>query len=269
MNFCQMSRVLISLSVTALSLSALAGCSSGNKATSGNGDGGLGSGSSNGVTCTEILQCVSDQNCSTQDCIEGCIAKGSTDAQTVASALDACYQKNACQDSSCLQTKCGNELDACTAQRSSGGGSGTGGGGGGASVPPGSIPADAVGTWIAGNSGDLGSEQEFVFNADGTARYDLVDTYEGTGCMVTTDVRSTGTAVFDGTSFTFYEADSSTLQTRCDGTNATVPEGVETLKYTYEPQADGSIWVTDMKCAATYSDQASINLYCRSTYRKQ
>jgi hypothetical protein len=261
--------------VVLLSISALAGCSSGASSSTTNGDGGAGGGGtgSNGVTCSAILTCISNQNCSTQDCIQGCIATGSNDAQATANALDDCYQANACQDSTCLQAKCPSQLSACTSQGSSGGGGGSSGGG--VSVPAGSIPASFVGRWIAGDAADLGDEHQFVFNADGTASYTIAETSGSTTCTNTTSTLSTGTAVIDATTITLYEAASNTTQNEC-GTPSVVPEPAQTMPFNYTVDSNsssasyGALLVTDAACAAQYpGDQASINVYCLYTYRKQ
>jgi hypothetical protein len=265
-------RLLASV-VLSLSLSALAGCSAGNASSttssSGNGSGGGNGGSaaaSSGTTCSEILTCISNQSCNDQSCIDACIAKGSPDAQTAAKALDTCDTMNMCQDSSCLQTKCSAELSACQSQMNSGGSSGSTGA---QNVPPGSIPANVVGTWTAGNSADLGVEHQFVFDADGTASY-LDASTESYSCGEKTIVtRSDGTGVVDASTITIYVATAKTTTTGCGMSNS-VPESNDTLKYTYQSQQDGSVWVTDSKCAAQYAgDQPSINLYCLSTFRKQ
>jgi len=266
-------RLLASV-VFSLSLSAVAGCSAGNAtsttSSSGNGDGGAGNGAtaaSSGTSCSEILTCISNQNCNEQSCIDACIAKGSPDAQTAAKALDSCDLKNMCQDSSCLQTKCASELSACQSQMNAGGSSA---GGAPQNVPAGSIPSNVVGTWTAGDSSNLGNEREFVFNADGTASYILVWMQGATNCSMTTTTRSDGTAVVDDTTITIYEATSKTTQTNCSGSSTNTPETPETLKFTYEVRMDGSVFVTDAACASQYaSDPASADLYCRFTYRKQ
>jgi hypothetical protein len=120
------------------------------------GDGGTG-GNGAGITCTAIVNCITQCADSDTECPDACAAKGTPDAQTAVTALATCLDKNACKDETCLKTNCGPEADACFSPAA-------------ADTPPpppggtptqGSIAQDIQGEWA--------SYGEFwAFTADGT-----------------------------------------------------------------------------------------------------
>lgn len=128
----------------------LGGCTAASNAGSPNGAGAQGNGgAASGVSCKEILDCVG--TCADNDdaCVDACIAKGTPDAQAKANQLKSCIAKNACSDSTCLQSKCSAELTTCAQDTGSS-----------AAPAKGSVPSDLVGSWD--HNGTL-----IAFRADG------------------------------------------------------------------------------------------------------
>lgn len=221
--------------------------------------------STGALNCQQILACATSA-CADGGtaCVDDCISKGTPTGKKAVVDLAQCYQNGGCQDSTCLETKCSAELQACLddSKPSSSGVASDGG------APPGMIPAELVGTWTEVQSS--GTEFNWVFSADGAARYDMV--YRGTfgSCVTISDFRDVGTAVFDTSAqtFTFYGTMSEQNTTKC-GTPSTLPRSPETRSYTYR-FVDAALRVIDAGCAQKYpGDQGSINLYCAVTYYKQ
>ncbi len=234
------------------------------------GDAGAGAGAAGTppLTCLGILQCVQKNSCSTDACIDSCMKQGSSAAQKQLTDLATCNQNAGCTDSTCLQTNCKPQLDACVAG-SKPADTGTSLSG---NAPPGSVPADMVGTWTAGDAFNLSDEKEFVFGADGSGQF--VEVYNGTlsQCASGLVEKYIGSAVIDESASTIkiYASKVQEITNTC-GAPVTTDKPAKTLSFTYQPGDNGDgIMITDADCAAKYpDDQASANLYCRYTYRKQ
>jgi hypothetical protein len=219
--------------------------------------------------CLGVFTCVNNSNCSTDACVNGCLAQGSPDAQKQVTDLATCYQNASCTDSACLKANCEPQLDACVAGSAP---APTGTDLEGGSGPPGSVPADFVGTWMAGDSFDLGATQELQFNADGTGLY--AQSFSGSlgQCASTIVTKYEGTVVIDAgaATITVY-ATTVTESTSACGAPTTMTKPAKTLSFTYQPDNlnDGGISVVDSVCASQYTAQPDINLYCTYLYRKQ
>lgn len=65
-----------------------------------------------GQSCAEIFLCF--DGCGPQEaCYEACFQRGSAQAQAQVVALDECAWQANCQDMSCVEARCGGELQAC------------------------------------------------------------------------------------------------------------------------------------------------------------
>jgi hypothetical protein len=65
------------------------------------------------LTCEGIIKCWNGCPENDEACLDACLAKGSTKGRTDLNALLACGKTNMCQDSACLQQKCGPLFAAC------------------------------------------------------------------------------------------------------------------------------------------------------------
>lgn len=217
------------------------------------------------LSCLGILSCV-NANCSTDACVDSCMQQGTTDSQMEVTNLAVCYQNNACQDATCLQHNCMTELQACVGSSAP---PQIGTPSDGQNLPPGNVPADFVGTWSAGDSFDPGHVQTFEFDADGVARYSDGTTGSLGDCTSSRIFDYNGTAVIDDSTITFYSRQASTTESVC-GEQGNVDAQLVTSVYAYTWNTDGSFDSIEQSCADKYaSDQASVNLYCRWTFRKQ
>lgn len=66
--------------------------------------------------CVTAFICAAD--CKTDACVQGCIDHASDEAQAQMEELGSCAADHGCDTAAdtetCLQQKCGDELDACT-----------------------------------------------------------------------------------------------------------------------------------------------------------
>jgi hypothetical protein len=217
----------------------LLGCSSTNRADTG-ADGGTSSPDSGTLTlpdggaivqkelaCLAVLQCAVDCPETGAACRDACLARGTDDGQAKALALATCLNENNCQDSNCLDANCAPEYDACLTVPPPTGGKPIAG-----PAPPGSVPAEWVGTWK--HTTYTGADN-FTFNADGTAQRKQVETSAFSGCSNTVAFEDSGTAVFtaarDG--FTFYITKSTQTSSAC-GQASTAPGTTGAFDFTLE-----------------------------------
>jgi hypothetical protein len=216
------------------------------------------------LTCLGVLSCV-NQSCTTDACVDDCMKKGSTDAQTQVTNLATCNQNNGCNDASCLQLHCATELQACVSASAP---TQNGTPSDGRNLPTGNVPAEFVGTWTAGDAFDPSYSQTFEFKADGTGRYAQGMSGGIGGCDNTTIINQNGPVVIDATTITFYSQTAGTTQSLC-GQEGSAPAQLKTTTFAYTLNADGSLLATEQSCAAEYAGYpTSIGLYCASTFRK-
>ncbi len=76
-------------------------------------DGGAPDGGSAELDCSEIFDCVDTCRDGDDACVEACVARGTSAAQSVVDDLLTCAQRNACNDETCLERRCQAELLAC------------------------------------------------------------------------------------------------------------------------------------------------------------
>lgn len=226
-------------------------------------DGGKDGGTSASVAlnCAAILNCAAACADNDDACANACLANGSSDAQSTATALAQCYNDHACADAACLNTNCSNELDACFSQ-----GKPTGTPLDPTSTTPGSVPANLVGSWAMAN---YGATNRFKFNADGTGYYQTSLT-QGDSCLITENTTWDGTAVIDDTTITVYATTVTNTRDEC-GTRSQTSDPAKTLHftYTYDASAD-ALTVLDGDCAAQYPDSpSSAQLYCQNTLPRE
>jgi hypothetical protein len=224
----------------------------GDGGASGDGSGGTaGPVGAGALSCGAIFDCIS--KCAPNDsaCVNACLADGTSDAQTAVNNVASCYQAHSCADSTCLQTNCAAEMQACLATAAGGTGQPLTG-----AAPTGNIPADLVGEWI-------GSETLYDFKADGTvARSSSVT---DSSCVTQSD--EDGTAVASGSTVTMYFT---TGIFKICGTTSTDPYKPVTDTFTYRIDSTDvglALRLTQQNCS--YTAQSDIDFYCTNGFDKQ
>ncbi len=191
-------------------------------------DGGGGADAQAGYDCPAVVQCA--VNCASGDtaCQNDCVARGTDDGRSKAIAFVTCVGKNSCQDAACIKSSCINELDACVAMTPPSGGTPIPG-----AAPPGSVPADFVGTW---KRTTYTISDAFTFNADGTAIRKTLEVSGFSGCSNSVAFEYAGTVVFtpakDG--FTFYITSATNTSSAC-GQSSSGPGATGAFDFTIEP----------------------------------
>jgi hypothetical protein len=251
-----MSTNLRPLLASLLLLTACSSSSTSNNASDGGAAGGDGGGTAGAVgagalTCGAIFDCISKCAADDSTCVNTCFAAGTPDAQTAVNNVATCYQNHSCADSTCLQTNCTTEMQACVATAAGGAGQPLTG-----AAPTGNIPQELVGEWI-------GSETLYDFKADGTvARSSNV-----TDSSCQTSSVEDGTAVASGTTLTMYFT---TGIFKICGTTSTDPYKPVTDTFTY--RIDNTDVGTALRLAqqnCSYTDQSDIDFYCTNGFDKQ
>lgn len=267
-------RIAIALVSTGCTMQSGGSGNPGGGGVGGSGTGGAGTSGSGGASgapmgtfsCLGILSCVQKNNCADDACVNNCMNQGSPDAKNAVVVLATCYKDNGCQDSTCLQQACGSELKACVGQSAP---PATGiPTDPGSNVPAGSVPAWLVGEWTFLDGFDPGSEEDWVFNADGTATYSKGYAGGIAGCNNTQLLQYSGNAVVDDTTITLYANDATTKTDTCGAfTNQSAQPAK--ITYSYSVDAEGHLKTVDETCAAQYVGyDTSIGLYCTSTFTK-
>lgn len=206
------------------------------------------------LSCLQIFQCAG--NCADSDapCPDACLASGTADAQSQASTLADCIQKQSCTDAACVQSKCATSLDGCVK-----GSAPTPAGAPLAGAPPtGSVPPDLVGTWAH----DEVSNYSLVLNADGTGSWGIALEYTLAGCAVIESSLESGNAVVTGDMITLYASNVSNLSKQCSSPEKrTVGDPLtETFTWTRADTAtDQVLVVTDLRCVPPGGDPVTYN----------
>jgi hypothetical protein len=247
-------------------ISSLA-CTTAQSASPTTGDGGAGvdSGAPAGgvLSCLAVLQCAADCAASDAACPDACLAKGSTDAQTNASALASCISKEGCSDATCVQTKCASSLDTCvTSSTPQPTGTPLQGSG-----PAGSVPSELVGSWARAN---YGQTTRVVLNADGTGSYQSAISSLTAGCTSTSSTTQAGNAVVGAGTITIYATDVTTTQKQCGAAMQSVKGTPARVDLTFTHPDATTLNIVDATCAAKYPDSpSSASLYCAEALTKE
>lgn len=240
----------------------VAACSStnaGQAAAGGGADGGSGAPVTRPLSCAAIFDCAG--SCTDDACSNACLAKGSSDAQTSATALAKCFNDHMCTDGACLTANCETEAETCLAQGKAMGTPLPAGG-----EMPGSVPKELVGSWAHANDGE---DERFKLNADGTGYYQSAVTSTG-GCAITNETNWDGTVVVDATTVTVYGTTVTNEEHVCGSKNVTTSPP-QTLHFTYTYDAGTDVFTAiDSNCAAKYPDSpSSQELYCKNVYARE
>jgi hypothetical protein len=271
------------LLATASTVSLIAGLSTGCTVSSGSSgapaDGGPANGggaSDAGVTIVTALTCSGIFDCVATKCMEGdsvcedaCYAQGSPLGKSQADGLVACVVSNACQDEACLTANCQTELKACVTTVT---GPITPIPG---SVPPGSVPADLVGSFAIARGGDT---TRMVLRADGTGTYQTGSAVYIGSCLSTDSFFYSGTAVVTTEAITIYATGVEHRFTICGGNSGmeTLPPETQEIKYTRE-DAD-TLKIINAACAARVRDESAaagkppdynIAFYCTERLKRE
>jgi hypothetical protein len=263
-----MSKVGYAVSICCLwfCVSSLA-CTTAQTAGPTTGDGGVGVDSgaprSGALSCLAVLQCAADCAASDTACPDACLAKGSTDGQTNATALAGCIGKEGCSDATCVQTKCASSLDTCVTS-STPPPTGTPLQGSG---PAGSVPSELVGSWARAN---YGQTTRVVLNADGTGSYQSGISSLTAGCTSTSSTTQAGNAVVGAGTITIYATDVTTTQKQCGAAMQSVKGTPARVDLTFTHPDATTLNIVDATCAAKYPDSpSSASLYCAEALTKE
>jgi len=245
-----------------------AGCTIANNEASSDGGSAAGAGGGGpattvgGLSCLEVLQCAIDCNADDNGCEDVCLANGDAAAQVKAQAFSDCLAANACADETCLEEKCSESFIDCVSGPAHTGGAPIVG-----EAPPGSIPAEFVGTWKY--TSNYGASAAFTFNADGTVFHTDFQSSGVAGCSPTMSIQDEGTAIFDAarTGFTFYITKSTQTTTLC-GPSETVAGPTGAFDFTIEPipaLGPGHMWIFHVQnCPVT--EEADKRIQCGNEY---
>lgn len=175
--------------------------------------------------CADILTCASECPEADEDaCSDGCLERGSKPAQDAVLTLVSCVQDKACEESTCIQEKCGTELGACLEQAASGVGAGE-------SPPtaaePSELPAALLGVWDK-------SAIRYEFEANGVTTLIAIFTTSYSGCQSKTEVYSTGVSTVNGDQLVYHRAEGTVTSVLCSGPPKVSPLAAADFTYTYE-----------------------------------
>ena len=266
-------------SVAALSFGLSVGCSSqpANHAASDAGAGADALPPPPDLSCLQILQCIVACPDADAACPDACANKGSVEGKSTVLAFAACVDKEKCTDAACAQGKCGATLDECVASSTpKPGGSPLAG-----SAPPGSVPADLVGTWSGARNGVT---ERLVFNADGSGSWTTSDVTEYLGCFSFTRNSRSGNVVVTDTKITVYATSVVQSVQRCNppAVDTKLTAVTQELQWhrdstdSYHEADPNTIFIIDSACAAKYPGKEDCNtlgcpigLYCTSRVKRE
>ena len=230
-----------------------------------------------GLSCLQILECIVACPDSDAACPDACAEKGDVEGKANVLAFAACVEKEKCVDAACTREKCAASIDTCvksSAPKSTG--SPLAG-----SAPPGSVPADLVGTWAGARDGIT---QRMTFNADGSASWMSSITSQQAACFSFTRTTRTGNAAITDTTITFYATSVVQSDRKCapPDIETKLPAVTEVLQWhrdetnAYHQADPNTIFVVDSACAAKYPGQENCNtvgcpigLYCTSRVTRE
>lgn len=177
------------------------------------------------LSCVDILTCASE--CPDADvdvCSDDCLERGSRPAQDAVLTLVSCVQSEACEDSACIQEKCGTELGACLAQATSDVDSGE-------SPPtaaePSELPDALLGVWDK-------MPIRYQFEANGATTLIAIFSTSYSGCQSKTEVYSTGVTTVTGDQLVYHRLEGTVTSVLCGGSPKVSPLAAADFAYTYE-----------------------------------
>lgn len=279
------------VSVVVLCVGAFAGCTAKQGATAADA-GSTGEAGAGASSCLDILKCIADCPDTDSACPDGCAQKGTAEGQSAITGLASCVDSQKCTTGACVTEKCADPLKVCVDSSKLepamppplvG------------DAPPGSVPADLVGTWSATTDGNGG---KLVLGADGTGSWFHGFSYLGypdgssTSCLVIGSTTSSGTVVVEEApagappggppygKITVYATSVVKSFRNCSGPLQNTNEPAATVELAWYRDYDGSgyqntadpnlIFIIDSDCAAKYPGQATpIAMYCTTRVKRQ
>jgi hypothetical protein len=212
------------------------------------------------LSCGQIVQCVDGCSATDSACLDGCIARASSDGLAKATALAQCFQDQGCQDSACVQSSCAGELEACV-----------GGGGltGGPPVEPnaptvGSVPEELVGSWSRTAWGDT---DRLTLGADGKGTRFGAVVSNSKYCTTRSTDTETGAAVVKADTITIYATEVINQYKPCDGNLETVNGTPVVVELSWSRVDPRTIVVVDSRCVAKHPNDAAS--YCQLSLTKE
>ncbi len=218
------------------------------------------------LSCLEILQCIVDCPDGDDACPDACGERGTPQGQTDILSFATCINDEGCTEATCVQDKCAVSLAACvgsSAPVSTGEPLTT-------TAPPGSVPAELVGSWAGARNG---STERLIFNADGSGEWHSTVSWQQYACLSFTRLVRKGSFVVEDRIMTLHAT--SVVQTvrECSPPeeNTVQPATTEHLRWSRDQTDPNTLFVVDNACAAMYPQNQNeclgcpINLYC--TYR--
>ncbi len=264
-------------SFAALLTAVTAGCTATQQVTPAGSDGGADGGAAAparpGLSCVQILQCVGACVDSDTPCPDACVEKGDVEGKANVIAFATCVDKEKCADAACIQAKCATSLNVCvTSSAPKVGGTPLQG-----AAPPGSVPADLVGTWAGARDG---TTERLIFNADGSGTWESAVVSQQSACANSNTTTRKGNIVISDSTITVYATSIVLTDQRCAPPAATTnkPGATEGMKW-HRPDGapdPNTIFIVNNECAAKFPGQEScdsftcaINLYCTARLHRQ
>jgi hypothetical protein len=199
-------------------------------------------------------------------CVDACDARATTEAHAQVLGLTMCFEDAECTDETCFEEECAAPFDTCIASSSPEiQGSPFQGG-----APPGSIPAELVGTWEGVWDGNT---EKLVLNGDGSGSLEFSRTWQQSACQSFSILTWSGNIVVDESYITIYATDVVRSVRQCSPPTVDTPEPavIERLQWhrPENPAELNTIFIIDSACAAQYPGTEScktlgcpIALYC-------
>jgi hypothetical protein len=206
-------------------------------------------------------------------CPDACAEKGTPEGKSTVIAFATCVDREKCTDANCIKEKCAESLDACvTSSTPTSGGAPLEG-----SAPPGSVPADLVGTWAGARSG---TTERLIFGADGSGSWtsSIVSSGEGGGCLSFTRLIRSGNAVITDKLITLYATSVVQQVQQCRPPTEDTKQSpvTEQIQWTRNENDPNEILIIDSACAAQYPGTEDCNtagcpigLYCTSRLKRE
>lgn len=224
------------------------------------------------LSCMQILQCIADCADTATACPDACITKGTPEGKTNINAFGSCVEQAQCTELTCVEDNCKASLDACvTSSAPKSGGTPLGG-----TAPPGSVPADLVGTWSGARSGIT---ERLVFNADGSGNWTSSILMKSQGsCLSFNRTIRDGNIVIDAKTITLHAITvvNSVQECRPPSIDTAMQPVTETITWSRNESNPNEILIVDNECAAKYPNQENCNtagcpigLYCTSRLTRE
>jgi hypothetical protein len=226
-----------------------------------------------GLSCLQIVQCIADCPDTDAACPDACANKGTSEGKANILAFGNCIETEKCTESTCIQEKCAESLNACVSS-SSPKGTGTARAG---DAPPGSVPADLAGTWAGARDGIT---QRLVLGADGSGSWMTGIVSKQSACFSYNRVLRTGNVVVADKKITIYATSVVESIQECAPPSRDTDHGPQTEELRWSRPSDTSdtntILMVDSECAAKYPGTEDCNmagcpigLYCTSRLTRE